>query len=187
MIYLVSGATRQEHLDKLKLVLQKLEVAGLRLSKNKCTWLTEEVNYLGYKIDASGIHPTDEKLEAIKNAPAPKDVSQLKAYLGLLNFYRKFLPKAATILEPLNKLLRSNEKWRWETEQETAFQNSKTVLLNSTLLVHYDPELPITVSADSSSYGIGAVLSHRIDGVGRPVYFVSRTLTETERRYSQIE
>ena len=184
---LISGKTKQEHLEKLKLVLRKLEDAGLKLSKAKCTWVTEQVEYLGYRIDASGIHPTNEKLEAIRDAPAPKDVSQLKAYLGLLNFYRKFIPKAATLLEPLNELLRSKEKWRWEKGQQEAFENSKSTLLNSTLLVHYDPKLPITVSADSSSYGIGAVLSHRIDGVDRPVYFVSRTLTEVERRYSQIE
>ena len=184
---LISGASKGEHLNKVRLVLSKLENAGLKLRKSKCTWFTEQVEYLGYRIDASGIHPTNEKLEAIKDAPAPKDVSQLKSYLGLLNFYRKFIPKAATLLEPLNKLLRSQEKWRWENEQQKAFEDSKAALLNSTLLVHFDPKLPISVSADSSSYGIGAVLSHSIDGVDRPVYFVSRTLTEVERRYGQIE
>ena len=184
---LISGKTKREHLAKVRLVLQKLEGAGLRLSKAKCTWVTEKVEYLGYKIDALGIHPTNAKLEAIKKAPAPKDVSQLKAYLGLLNFYRKFIPKAATLLEPLNKLLRSKEKWRWDKDQEEAFEKSKAALLKSTLLVHYDPKLPITVSADSSSYGVGAVLSHRIDGIDRPVYFVSRTLTQVKRRYSQVE
>ena len=184
---LISGKTKREHLARLRLVLRKLEDAGLKLSKAKCTWLTEQVEYLGYKIDSSGIHPTNEKLEAIKNAPAPKDTSQLKAYLGLLNFYQKFIPKAATLLEPLNKLLRSDVKWVWNREQEVAFEKSKEALINSTVLVHYDPSLPITVSADSSSYGVGAVLSHRIDGVDRPVYFVSRTLTEVERRYGQVE
>ena len=184
---LVSGENKAEHLAKVKLVLQKLEDAGLRLSKTKCTWVTKQVEYLGYKIDAMGIHPTNAKLEAIQKAPAPTDVTQLKAYLGLLNFYRKFIPKAATLLEPLNLLLRSNEKWNWGKEQEKAFEDSKTALLDSTLLVHFDPKLPITVSADSSSYGVGAVLSHRIDGVDRPVCFVSRSLTEVERRYAQVE
>ena len=100
---------------------------------------------MGYRIDANGIHPTDDKLKAIKDAPAPKYVLQLKSYLGLLNFYRKSIPKAATLLEPLNKLLRSHEKWRWDKEQQVAFENSKSTLLNSTLLVHFDPTLPIIV------------------------------------------
>ena len=109
----------------MRLVLSKLQEVGLKLSKSKCTWFTEQVEYLGYRIDANGIHPTDDKLKAIKDAPAPKDVSQLKSYLGLLNFYRKFIPKAATLLEPLNKLLRSHEKWRWDKEQQVAFDNSQ--------------------------------------------------------------
>ena len=184
---LISGKSKEDHVEKVRLVLRKLNDAGLKLSKNKCTWLAREVEYLGYKLDEFGIHPTNAKLEAIKNAPVPKDVTQLQAYLGLLNFYRKFLPKASTFLEPLNKLLRAKEKWVWGKAQHDAFEKSKEVLLNSTLLVHYDPCLPITVSADSSSYGIGAVLSHTINGVERPVYFISRTLTETERRYSQLE
>ena len=184
---LISGKSKREHQEKVRMVLAKLQNAGLKLSKEKCTWFTEQVEYLGYRIDASGIHPTNEKLKAIADAPAPKDVSQLKSYLGLLNFYRKFIPKAATLLEPLHSLLRSNVKWKWEKVHQESFENSKSALLNSTLLVHYDPTLPISVSADSSSYGIGAVLSHRIDGVDRPVYFVSRSLTEVERRYSQVE
>ena len=184
---LISGKTKKEHIERLRMVLGRLRDAGVKLGKDKCTWMTTSVEYLGYIVDDKGIHPTEDKLKAIKEAPAPKDETQLRSYLGLLNFYRKFLPRAATVLEPLNKLLRSKESFSWGREQQLAFAESKELLMNSTALVHYDPKLPIVVSADSSSYGIGAVMSHRIDNVDRPVYFISRTLTETERNYPQLE
>ena len=153
----------------------------------KCEIGVSSVTYLGFKLDKYGIHPTDEKIKAISEAPAPTNVTQLRAYLGLLNFYRRFLPKAATVLEPLTKLLKSDTRWSWEAEQETAFKKSKEILLNSNALVHFDPNLPLVVVADSSAYGIGGVLCHLIDNVERPICFVSRTLTTTERNYPMLE
>ena len=91
------------------------------------------------------------------------------------------------MLKPLNKLLRKDSKWIWGPEQKKAFEASKTALLNSEALIHFDPKLPIVVTADSGSYGLGAVLAHVIDGHERPVCFVSRTLNTAERNYSQIE
>ena len=183
---LVFGENQLEHDTTLRQVFKVLQDAGLRLSKGKCSISLDEVTYLGFKINGEGLNPTEDKITAIKLAPQPQDVKQLKSYLGLLNFYRRFIPNASTLLEPLNRLLKANTRWSWSTDQERAFQASKEALIKSEALVHFDPAKPIVVSADSSDYGIGAVLCHKLDGAERPVCFVSRTLNDTERRYSPV-
>ena len=184
---LISASSPKEHDNRLKKVLEALSKAGLKLKKSKCTIAVNEVSYLGFIINEKGINTNPEKVRAITDIPIPTNVSQLQSYLGMLNFYRKFLSNAATLLEPLNMLLRKDVKWEWGKKQSDAFLKSKEMLLNSDVLVHFNPDLPITVSADSSSYGIGAVLCHVINGQERPVSFISRSLSDVERRYSQLE
>ena len=184
---LIKGSTREEHDKTLRLVLSKLQSAGLKLKLGKCHIGVPSVTDLGCKLDKQGIHPTEDKVKAISEAPAPTNTTQLRAYLGLINFYRRFLPQAATLLEPLNRLLKANTLWSWSVKQENSFKKSKEILLNSDALVHFDPKLPLVVVADSSAYGIGGVLCHLVDNVERPICFVSRTLTATERNYSQLE
>ena len=184
---LICGRTKKDHDERLKAIFRILEEAGLRLKEEKCRIATSCVTYLGYKIDSQGLHPTKEKVDAILHAPSPTNLTQLRAYLGLINFYRRFLKDVASTLEPLNRLLRKNVKWTWDSAEESAFQTSKNLLTSSSALVHFDPAKPLTVVADSSSYGLGAVLCHKIDGVERPICCVSRTLTSTERNYAQVE
>ena len=183
----ISGCNKTDFLDRLQRVLHTLEAAGLRLNKDKCKWCLHEINYLGFKINSEGIKPTNEKIQAIIDAPPPKNKTELQAFLGLLNFYRSFLPQTATILEPLNALLRHNSQWQWTDAQQNAFTKAKDMIVNSDCLIHYDPKLPIVLSADCSSYGIGCALSHLVDGIERPVSFASRTLSPAERNYSQLE
>ena len=150
--------------------------------------MEKSVTYLGHTIYANGLHPITEKVEAIKEAPRPRNVSQLKSYLGLITYYGKFLPSISHILFPLYRLLRRNTHWRWAVSEEEAFIKSKTMLLSSNLLVHFDPSLELTLACDASPYGVGAVLAHRTaDGVEKPIGFVSRTLTSAEKNYSQLE
>ncbi len=184
---LISGENPDELISRIIEVLTILQNAGLKLNLAKCKWMMTEITYLGLKICSEGILPTEEKVKSIINMPSPSNVTSLKSYLGMLNFYRKFLNNAATILEPLNKLLRDNVTWKWGSEQRKAFDTSKLALANSKCLVHFDSNKPISVTCDSSSYGLGAVLNLKIDGKERPVFFVSRTLTNTERAYSQTE
>ncbi|KAL6480987.1 hypothetical protein MHYP_G00090670 [Metynnis hypsauchen] len=108
---LCTGPNEQEHLNTLEEVLQRLEKSGLRLKRSKCEFMGKEVTFLGHKINASGLHPLTEKVEAIAEAPAPQNVSELKAYLGLLNYYHRFLPKLSTLLALLHTLLKKEEKW----------------------------------------------------------------------------
>ena len=144
--------------------------------------------YLGHVIDAQGLHPATSKIKAISQAPAPSNATELKSFLGLLNYYHKFLPNLSTTLAPLHKLLHKNMPWTWSEEQDTAFKEAKSLLQSSSLLVHYDRNKPLLLSCDASPYGLGAVLSHQMpDGTEKPITFISRTLNVAEKKYSQLE
>ncbi|KAI7806716.1 hypothetical protein IRJ41_010699 [Triplophysa rosa] len=185
---LLTGRDDQEHLSILEQVLQRLEECGLRLKRGKCKFLEKEVNFLGHKVDATGIHPVPEKVQAVQDARTPTSVSELKAYLGLLNFYNRFLPNLSTLLAPLHRLLKKEVNWSWKEEQEKAFKKSKELLQSNRVLVHYDEKKDLILSCDASAYGVGAVLAHRMpDGTERPIGFVSRTLSMAEKNYSQLE
>ena len=168
-------------------MLTRLQDAGLRLNKKKCNFLVPSVTYLGYRIDSEGLHPTDEKLKAVQQAPAPTSVTELKAYLGLLTYYGRFLPTShqywhhfthyyTKMLHGDGQLLnRSHLLNKW----------SKKLQLSSTDLVHFNPDLPIVFACDASSYGVGAVLAHKmLDGSERPIGFALRTLIQPEKGYS---
>ena len=185
---LITGKDQEDHLKNLNAVLHRLEEHGLRLRKDKCTFMEPTVTYLGHMIDSQGIHPTDEKTKAIQEAATPCNVSELRSYIGLLNYYHKFLPNLSTLLAPLYELLNKNIPWKWGNEQKEAFDKSKDLLRSSSLLVHYNPSLPIVVTSDASPVGIGSVLSHIMpDGTEKPIMFSSRTLNSAERNYSQVE
>ena len=181
---LVTGPITQEHLQALEAVLKCLQDANLYLRKDKCSFLNTRVEYL----DAEGLHPTDDKTSAIRDAPAPQNVTQLRSFLGILNYYSKFLPNLATTLQPLYQLLAKGKRWEWTRRQEEAFKTAKQALQSDAVLVHYDSSKPLVLACDASEYGVGAVLSHILDnGQEKPVAFASRTLNPAERRYSQLE
>ena len=185
---LITGRNEQEHLSNLDKVLTKLEEAGLRLNKDKCWFMQAEVVYLGHVIDRTGLHPDKGRIQAITEAPRPQNVTELKAYLGLLSYYGKFLQNLSTVLAPLHRLLRKGVKWNWSCEQERAFHQSKQLLVSAKVLAHFDPQQESVVTCDASSYGLGAVLAQRgKDGKEHPVAFASRTLMKTERNYAQVE
>ena len=185
---LVTGSSEQEHLDNLAQVLQRLEAAGMRLKKEKCEFLVPAVAYLGHVISAEGLRTSDVKVKAIVDAPAPRNVTELRSFLGLVNYYGKFLPDLATTLSPLYSLLQKQKRWTWEQRQKDAFKSVKDLLMSSRVLVHFDDSLPLVLACDASPYGLGAVLSHRMpDGTERPVGFSSRTLAKAEQNYSQLD
>lgn len=175
----ISGKDDNDHLSNLEAVLKRLSAAGLRLRHEKCFFMVPEVTYCGYVINGSAIKPVAAKVEVIQDAPAPKNVSQLRAFLGMLNYYHRFLPDIATVLEPLHKLLRQETTWCWKTEQQRAFEAAKKLLQSAELLVHFQPDLELILASDASDYGVGAVSSHRMaDGTERPI--VSRSINSAE-------
>ena len=185
---LITGANDQDHLANLELVLDRLEKSGLRLKRSKCLLMKRAVEYLGHTIDEQGLHPTADKLEAVKSAPRPKNVSELKSFLGLLTYYSRFLPNLASKLSPLYRLLNKSCSWTWGRTEQQTFQSAKQLLLSSKVLAHYDSSQELFLACDASPYGLGAVLSHRYpDGQEKPIGFASRTLTSAEKKYSQIE
>ena len=185
---LVTGETEDKHLQNLEQVLSRLEKAGLQLQRQKCTFMQPSVEYLGHRISAAGLHPSEEKVRAIVDAPVPKDVTQLRSFLGLVNYYGKFLPQLSSTLALLYALLQKKARWTWGAVQDKAFLEAKGQLTSPCLLVHFDPRKELVLSCDASPYGVGAVLSHREeDGSDRPVAYASRSLTPAERKYAQLE
>ena len=118
---LIMGKMEQEHLATLDTVLSRLKTAGLRLNKTKCSLMTESVQYLGHTIDSKGLHPIAEKVTAIRDAPILKNVTQMKAYLGLITYYGRFIPNLSHVLFPLYRLLRRDKHWRWTKKENKAF------------------------------------------------------------------
>ena len=185
---LVTGADRNEHLGRLNAVLQRLQDAGLTLQKSKCRFFEDQVEYLGYIVDKNGLKKSPQKINAIKNAPVPSNVKQLQSFLGLVNYYRNFVPNASSILAPLYQLLHKNTKWQWASEHDISFDSIKRVLCSDQVLAHFNSNFKIILTVDASPSGLGAILSqvdeHKIE---RPVSFASRTLNSAEKRYSQIQ
>ena len=185
---LITGANREEHLRNLEKVLSRLQEYGVRVNANKCVFLQSSVEYLGHTIDAEGLHTSPKKVQAIQEAPTPHNQQELRSFLGLLHYYGKFIPNLATMLHPLNELLKKGISWRWSKDCANAFKQAKKQLSSTTVLAHYDPKLPLRLAGDASSYGIGAVISHILpDGSERPISYASRTLSTSECNYAQLE
>ena len=154
--------------------------------EQKCFFLRPSIEYLGHVVDEEGICPTEQKVKAIKEAPAPTNVTQLCSLL--INYYNKFLPNLAANLTTLYSLLNKQQRWVWNDKQQVAFQRAKDALQSDALLTHYDPGKPLVLACDASDYGVGAILSHVVDGgKERPIAYISRTLSAAEKHYSQLE
>ena len=146
------------------------------------------VEYLGHKISSSDLQPTDEKIRALKDAHVPRNESQLKSFLGLLNYYGKFVPHLSTLLAPLHRLLQKISAWTWGPAQQAAFDHVKSILTSDKVLAHYDLSKSLILACDASPYGVGAVLSHQFeDGTEQPIAYASRSLGPAEKKYSQLD
>ena len=184
---LVSGKDAQEHLQNLRVLLRRLDEKGLRCRREKCVFAQPMVEYLGHLLSKNGV-AKGTKVDAVKQMPRPQDVASVKSFLGSIQFYSKFILNLSTITEPLHLLTKCNVPWSWTTTQESAFKNLKHILSREDVLAHFNPNQEIGISCDASEVGIGAVLFHCYnDGSECPIANASKTLTDTQRRYSQIQ
>ena len=185
---IVSGSSDEEHLNNLGAVFERLESYGLKTNLEKCEFFRDRISYCGHEIDAQGLHKSPEKLRAVKETRRPENVTEVRAYLGLVNYYHRFLEHLSTVAAPLHELLHDNKVWKWTPQCETAFQKIKEMICSDKVLCHFDPSLPLNVACDASPFGIGCVLSHMFpDNTERPIAFASRTLNKAETGYSQID
>ncbi|KAB0801764.1 hypothetical protein PPYR_03950 [Photinus pyralis] len=185
---LIVGKTEIELSNRLHEVLRRFAADGLRLKEDKCVFNVREIEFLGHRIDSHGIHPSEKKVRAIKEAPEPESKEQLQAFLGILSFYSGFLKDRATVAEPLYRLLDKTNTWKWTNRERNAFEAVKNLIASDKVLVHYEESKPIVLTCDSSSFGIGCVLGHRCEnGQIAPIAFHSKTLSKTERAYAQLD
>lgn len=184
---LISGVNRKQHLDRLEMVLAKLQASGLVLQKQKCSYFQKSISYLGFTIDKHGLHKSPDKIKAILEAAPPTNVSQLKSFLGFINYYRMFVPNAATLISPLYELLHSDVKWNWTASHNNIFNKIKKELSSDRVLAHFSYEAKLILTVDASPTGLGAVLSQIENDQEKPISFASRVLSKAERNYSQIQ
>ncbi|UYV76882.1 K02A2.6-like, partial [Cordylochernes scorpioides] len=185
---IVYAKDRQELEERLRKVLQRFDKVGIRLNRNKCKFAMEELDILGHIVSSEGIKPDNRKIEAVLNFPIPKNIEMLRSFLGTCGFLRKFIPNFSKLAEPLNNLTRKNVRWNWDLKTNKAFQDLKESLTKEPCLAYYNLNSPTELITDASPIGLGAVLIQtQQNGIKRPIAYASRSLTDTEKRYSQIE
>lgn len=159
---LIFSETFEQHLADLQEVFDRFRVAGLKLSPAKCKFAHSKCVFLGHEISKHGIRPPSDRLKAVSEYPVPKTTKQLKRYLGLMNWFKKFIPNYSAVANSLYKLLRKGVKFTWQTEQQNAFEKLKESLVNSEALAFPRYDLPFILGVDSSSKGIGYMLYQNI-------------------------
>ena len=185
---LVIGENEEHHLHILEAVLARLKQHNVRLNKSKCQFMRSSVQYLGHIVSSKGIQPISSKVEAITKAPVPQNLTELQSFLGIVQYYARFVPNLSSLLHPLYDRLKAGIKWSWDRKCEEAFNMCKESLSSNTVLTHYDVSKPLILACDASPYGVGVVISHDMgDGLEKPIAFASRTLSPAEQNYSQIE
>ena len=185
---LVISRTFQEHLDNLRKVFTRLSKAGLRLKPAKCKLARWQVEFLGYVVSEGGISADQKKIRAVTEFPTPTDLRSLRAFLGLLSYYRRFIPLFSSISYPLYNLTRKDSPFEWTSDCATAYQQLKTQLTQAPVLAYPQFGKEFLLETDASGVGLGAVLSQKQnDDTIRPIAFASRTLQPHEKNYGISE
>ncbi|GFU51231.1 retrovirus-related Pol polyprotein from transposon 17.6 [Trichonephila clavipes] len=180
---IIVGRSFEEHLKNIRRVLQKLKEANLKLSPSKCHLFRREVTYLGHIISAEGVRTDPDKISAVKDWNCPTDVHQLRSFLGLCTYYRKFVKNFSTIARPLHKLTEAKQKFIWTVDCNNAFNKLKDALTSAPILAYPEIGKQFILDTDASHESIGAVLSQEIDGQERVIAYFSKCLSKPERNY----
>ena len=185
---LVFSSTPAEHMHHLKIILSRLQSAGLVLRHDKCKFGLNEVDFLGHRISSKGVLPLPSKVSAVAAFPVPSTVKALQEFVGMINYYHRFIPQVASTMAPLYDVLKGKPKsLTWNTPQEEAFQAAKQALSSTTYLKFPAPAVPLTLSTDASDIAMGGVLEQILHGHPQPIAYFSRKLSPTEKRYSTFD
>lgn len=186
---LIASKNSQEHREHLQHVCKLLADNGLVVNKEKSILGVATVPFLGHMVTASGITPMPDKVEAISAYEEPSDRAGLQRFLGMINYYRRFIQNAANILTPLHRVatLPKSQPYVWSEECKTAFVEAKHALISATMLLHPAPGAKLAITSDASDRAIGGVLEQRIRGTWEPLGFFSRKLSPTEAKYSTFD
>ena len=183
----------------MRIIFTRLAEYGIIIGPEKCQFVTTELSFLGHYISAAGISPLPSAVDAIVNFARPEKQRALHRYLGMINYYHRFIPHCADKLTPLNQLLaaaneghtrlspKSNFDLKWNESADSVFIKSKQILANATLSVHPDHSAPLNITCDASDFAKGGVLQQYIDNVWQPLSFFSKKLTPAENRYSAFD
>ena len=170
-------------LDKLKEVFSRLDAANLKLKASKCHIGMRSINYLGFIVSREGIKADNEKVEAIRTMEAPRNVREVRRFLGMASYYRNFIYGFGQIAAPLSGLTGKNQRFHWNSGCQEAFIKLKNLLCEAPVLAHPDFKKPFAIFTDASDIGVGAVLTQE----GKPIWFASRVLTAAEKKYDTRE
>lgn len=180
---LVSGQTLQEHNERLNIVFKRAKENNVKFNKEKCSFTKESIKYLGHIFSARGITADPDKVRAIKEMPSPTCLKDLQRFLGLLNYLSPFIKNMASETEILRQLLKKSTDWQWSANHETTFCHLKQLICQVPVLSHFNVHDPIILQSDASKSAVGAVLLQN----QHPVYYASKTLTDTQQKMAQIE
>lgn len=181
---IIYSDTFEQHLKDIEEVFRKLKEANIKLSRSKCYFCQDEVEFLGYRVGQMGVKTVQSKIEKIQNYPIPKDVTQLRGFLGLAGYYRKFIKKFSEIVKPLSELLQKDKEYIWGKEQQKAFERIKGKLTSTPVLAHPDFEKPFIITTDASKTALAAVLEQADKhGKEHSIEFIHKTLSKQEQRW----
>lgn len=181
---IVFSSSHEQHLEDLENVLKRLHAANLTVKLSKCHFFERQIWFLGYRISAQGTEPSIEKIAAVKYYQVPMSVTDVQSFIGLCQYYRKFVQNFSAIAHPLFILTRNGVPWVWGEEQRRAFEMLKAKLTSMPILAHPNFDKPFIVQTDASKLGIGAVLAQLDDGGHeRVIQYLSRSLTRAESNY----
>ena len=180
---IVYGSSFEEEISRLKQVFTRLIQAGLKLKPKKCVLFQKKVAYLGHIVSDAGVSPDPSKVEAIEKWPTPSTVTEVRSFLGLAAYYRRFVKDFATVASPLHKLTEKGRQFLWSDDCQTSIEALQKCLITAPILAYPNAEEPFILDTDASNFGIGAVLSQKIEGKERVIAYGSRCLSKAERRY----
>lgn len=183
----IYACSLREHDIKIDKLMKRLQSANLMLQPDKCEFLRHEVAYLGHIISENGVRPDPQKIAAVKNFPTPRNLKNVRQFLGLAGYYRRFIPEFSKIANPLSSLLKKGASFKWNQKAQEGFNTLRELLCKEPILQFPDPQKEFLLTTDASDYAIGGVLSQGTIGQDLPVAYASRVLNSAERNYATIE